>query len=206
MKKDSSGIDLEELRAKLDEALTFLDFEEAQKLITQGLNYAHRLKSKFYEYFFRSQEAILNEDFTKAILYLNRALKLNPYDAECYNDKALCLVDTGKLPQALECVEQGLKLAGDHKLLYHCRGWIFIQMGRHLQAIANFRKALEFDEDYPACWANLAECLKQEADFDLALAYYKKALSLIPSRFKNLRRDILQEIKELKRIIEKKSS
>lgn len=198
------AVNLEKIRQELDTALTFFDFDKAQKLVQRGLTTSMQVDNKFYQFFFRSQKAILDENPRKAIFYLNKALKINPYDDECYNDKALCLVDMGRSDEALRCVEEGLKTCGEGKLLYHSRGWIFIQMEKYKQAAFNFLKALEFDENYSVCWANLAECLKQEAEFDLALKYYRKALTLIPYKFKDLRKELTEEVERLRKIVDKK--
>jgi len=197
-------IDLEKIRKELDVSLTFCDFSKASKLVEKGLKAAMEMKNKFYQFFFKSQREILNENYQRAVFYLNKALKVNPYDEECYNDKSLCLVDLGKTDEALQCIDEGLKICRESKLLYHNRGWIFLQMGQYMKARGNFLKALEFDEKNSVCWANLAECFKQEAEFYTALKYYRKALTLIPYRYRDLRQEISEEIERLSNITRRK--
>ena len=196
---------IEKIREELDKALTFLDYENAFHLIKEGLRYAQLSQNLFYEYFFYSQLAILNEDFEEAIKYLDKALKINPYDEHCYNDKALCLADLGNTEEALRCIEEGLKKCPDSKMLYQNRGWILLQKGDYQKAILNLKKSLEFDDTYSVAWANLAECLKHEADFKTALKYYKKSLSLIPKKYKDLIKEIKDQISKISKVIERRN-
>ncbi len=194
---------LERIRKDLDTALTFLDYEKASQLIKKGLKKSKLLKNKFYQYYFKAESLILKEDYKKAIKYFDKALKINPYDAETYNDKALCLADLKELDKALECIELGLKLAGEHKILYHNKGWILMEKEMYEKAIIYFKKALEFDTSHSVSWANLAECLKIRGDFEEALESYKKALKFVPKNYPHIRERIKKEISALKKFSKK---
>lgn len=59
-------------------------------------------------------------------------------------------------------------------------------LGRHNEAIAHFRKSLEFEGENGCCWKNLGESHRALGDFDQARSCYERALEANPGHFEAL--------------------
>jgi regulator of sirC expression with transglutaminase-like and TPR domain len=70
---------------------------------------------------------------------------------------AIAESETPNLPQALNLVEQALKMLPNQPHVHDTRGKIYLRMGEPLKAIADLEIALQAAELRPAAHAKLAE-------------------------------------------------
>jgi tetratricopeptide (TPR) repeat protein len=95
---------------------------------------AHQVAAQFY--LFRHQ----NEE---ALVQAQSALTLNPNDPSCYSVMGLALMYAGRLKEAVDFIERGMRLDPQNPALYlYISGQIHIFMGKYERAISLIERAL----------------------------------------------------------------
>lgn len=190
-------IDWEKERERLDREITFFHFKKAERIIKKALKKAREEKIWFYVYYFTAQECILKEKFKEAIKYLNKALKIRPYDALSYNDKAICLAELGEFKKAEMVFDEALQKNKDNPILYHNKGWLLNFIGKDREAIVYFHKALEFDPQKVESIFSLADSYFKLGKYKEAKKFFEKAKRLLRGRSKYLYREAKRRLKEV---------
>ena len=190
-------IDLEKERKVLDRQVTFFHLRRAKKHVDKCMKLAKEQGDEFFLNYFLAQDEILGEKYRQAIKYIGKALKIRGNDGCAYNDKALCLADSGKIEQSLECFNEGIKRDPNCACLYHNKGWLLNSMGLHRQALLCFHKALEIDPKRPEALYSLADSYFHLKDTKKAAIYFKKALSQVRGKSSYVVKDIEKRLKNL---------
>ncbi len=99
---------------------------------------------------------------------------------EAWVERSDAFLRSGRIGQALEATEQGLRLAPRHPMLQHNCGMALKQLGRFDDAIAALRTATELAPDFALAHTNLATVLIDRGRHDEAIHHYRKALSVEP--------------------------
>jgi tetratricopeptide (TPR) repeat protein len=73
------------------------------------------------------------------------ALKLNPKNAEVYNNRANAYSLLGKYDQALQDYDTALKLEPKNAMIYANRGLVKLRQGKNAEAEKDFAKSFELD-------------------------------------------------------------
>lgn len=68
----------------------------------------------------------------------------------------------------------------DEALAYYEQGCTFTTQGRHGEAVAAYRKALQLNPDYPSAYNNMGISLAKQNKYDEAIAAYRKFIQLEP--------------------------
>jgi tetratricopeptide (TPR) repeat protein len=189
--------ELLKIRLDLDEAITYDCFQEARKLAQEGLRKAREKELVGEIEYFQGQLAILEDNFQGAIAHFQRAIVHNPKDGASYNDWALCMVELGKIDEALRIFDKGIEAEPDFATIYHNKGWLLNKLGRYSEAIGCFDRALELSPNRAVTYENLADCLFNLQDYKGALVSYRKAFSLVEPRHSHIRQALLEKVKEL---------
>ncbi len=113
-------------------------------------------------------------DIAAGLQHLQIADTHNPGMPGLLNNMADAIVesDNPNLSQALNLVEQALKLLPNQPHIYDTRGKILLRMGEPLKAISDFELALQAEELRPAALAKLAEAYRALGD-EQQSAYHK---------------------------------
>jgi tetratricopeptide (TPR) repeat protein len=192
-----SKMDLEKERIRLDREITFFHFQRARKIIVRCLKESRRRQDWFYIYYFTAQQYILNEDFGKAIKYLDKALNLRPKDGFTYNDKAICLAEKGDYESSLRWFNEGINRARDCASLYHNKGWLLNLLEEHNKAILCFHKALELEHNRPESLYSLGDSHFQLGHLREARKYFRKAAQTIKGKSSYLYKKVVGRLKEI---------
>ena len=75
----------------------------------------------------------------------SEAIKLNPKDAETYNNRATAYSVMGKYDEAIKDYDEAIKLDAKNAKIYANRGFIRARQGKHDDAQNDFNKAIELD-------------------------------------------------------------
>jgi tetratricopeptide (TPR) repeat protein len=186
------------LRARLDEAITYGTQRRAMEIAKKGLKQAQESNSLGEIEYFQGQIALLNENFTSAIEHFDAAIKYNPRDGASYNDRALCMVESGIIDEAFFYFDKGIKAEPDYATIYHNKGWLLNNIGRHTEAIACFKKALSLEPNRAVTYDNLADALYNLSDYRGAQEAYKKVLALLrPGSCKEIREQVIARIQSI---------
>jgi len=109
-----------------------------------------------------------------------RAIDLDPSDAEGWVSKGLCLAEAGMNNEAIECYASAIKMQGDHASAWRETGKSHGRLKRHEEAIRAFNKSLEADPEAHQTWYSLALSLVDVGRLNDALACYDRALRIDP--------------------------
>ncbi|HEC70065.1 MAG TPA: tetratricopeptide repeat protein [Candidatus Omnitrophica bacterium] len=173
---------IEELRYRIDKALSLFHFKKAERLAKQGLVLSQKEKIKHFEYYFKAQLFIINEDYQRAVYYLNLALRENPQDSFSLNDKGICLAELGKVGEALPYFDKAIKFFPEYPTFYQNKGWALTLKGEFQKALPYFYKALEFEPEKGESIFSIGFCLEKLAEYKKAKDYYFKALRLMKGK------------------------
>jgi tetratricopeptide (TPR) repeat protein len=191
-------IDFCELRRKLDDAITYADFETASQLAQEGLIGAqdHELLGEIM--YFKAQREIINENYEEAINCLDLAIKYNPSDGAAYNDRALCIIELGgDERQALADFDKGIEVEPDYATVYHNKGWYLNKLCRHQEAIPYFEKTFELEPDRAVTYENLADAYLNLGATQEAIKAFRKALQCLKPSYTEIKEQIEVKIKIL---------
>jgi len=188
------------IRRLIDNAITFNDIEEAKKLAVKGLKMANEKEILSEKMFFLAQLEIIKGNFEKAIDYLDRTIKFNPKDGAAYNDRALCMIETGKLDGAIEYFNKGISVEPDYETIYHNKGWFLNKLGYYNEALELFKKVLEMDKKRAVTYENMANVYENLGLIKKAIEHYKKALQFTGPSYLSIKGQIILEIERLEKI------
>lgn len=193
-----------QLRAQLDEAITYGTHQEAVKIARAGLKEAEEKTLCGEIEYFKGQIELLKENFSQALAHFDAAIRYNPKDGAAYNDRALCMVELGIIDEAFSYFNKGIAVEPDYATIYHNKGWLLNNIGRHKEAIECFRKALSLQPDRAVTYDNLADALHNLSDYKGALGAYRKVLKLLkPRSCQDIKKEIAKQIKLIEEKIEK---
>ncbi len=191
-------MDFCKLRRKLDDAITYADFETAMQLAEEGLYCAQRQELLGEMMYFKAQCEIINEQYEEAVSSLGRAINYNPADGAAYNDRALCGIELGwDEQQCLADFDKGIEVEPDYASVYHNKGWYLNKLGRPQEALAYFEKALELESDRAVTYENLADAYLNLGVQHKALEAFKKAVQLLPPSCVEIRAQLEDKIRIL---------
>lgn len=191
--------DFSQFRRLVDEAITFNDLVSARKFICQGLFLAEEKECLSEMMYFKAQGAIIEENFSEAILFLDKALAHNSKDGAAYNDKALCLSELGHIEGILELFDKGIAVEPDYATIHHNKGWFLNKLGQHQAALLCFQKTLEIEPDRAVTYENMANTYENMGLKDEALRCYKEALRLTKHVFVAVKDEIRDQIRRLEK-------
>lgn len=101
-------------------------------------------------------------------------------DADSWARLAGSLLYEGKVVQALEAAERGVRAEPRHPMLQHHRGMALKQLGRYDEAIEALRLAVTLVPNHARAHTNLGSCLIDRGRHEEAISSYRVALSLEP--------------------------
>jgi tetratricopeptide (TPR) repeat protein len=124
------------------------------------------------------QSAIENND--KAIADYDQGLKLQPDDAEAYNNRGSAYNGKSQYDRAIADFDQALKLKPDLAEAYNNRGFAYYYQGEYDRAIEDLNQALKLKPDSAAAYTNRGLAYAGKGDTARAIADYDQALKLKP--------------------------
>ena len=83
-------------------------------------------------------------DFDQAIIYFNKALKINPDNAEIYINRGTCYAQQGNLAQALSDYNMSITLAPDGPQAFYDRAVLYYQLKKYDKAWDDISRAQGF--------------------------------------------------------------
>jgi Flp pilus assembly protein TadD len=120
-------------------------------------------------------------EYDKAIADYNRALAINPYDANSYNNRGFDWWKKGSLDKAIADYNQALAICPTLGAAYSNRGVAWDDKGEHDKAVADFNQALAMDPNIAATYTNRGTIEAHRGEYDQANADYYRALAIDPN-------------------------
>jgi tetratricopeptide (TPR) repeat protein len=127
------------------------------------------------------------KDYDKAVLWLERVIKLKPSDNDfkivlsraCYN-RAYELSNEGKLNEAIAILHRAVELRPNYIDYINQLGCFYHEKGEYDTAISYLDSAIEKDPDYCLIYNSRGDCHFSNGDFTKAVADFQKAVELDP--------------------------
>ena len=105
-------------------------------------------KSILENYFKGYLDAIDEEEYEKALDFINKIININPHDKEVYYNKANVLFDMENFDEAEKCVDKALEIDPNDTDALNLKGVILLDLDKKYQSINYFDKALVIDSNY----------------------------------------------------------
>jgi Tfp pilus assembly protein PilF len=136
------------------------------------MNYDHLLQAAF-EYY---QAGNLHQ----AEHVCREILRMQPDNAEIYNNLGLILIEKGQPDEAIPCFHKAIQLNPNCVDAYYTLGVIFQDKMLFDDAIAWYTQALSFDPNRTDAYYNLGIAFRDTLNINEAIACYQNALRLNP--------------------------
>ncbi len=117
---------------------------------------------------------------TEALPLYERALALDPNDADVHNDFGNDLILLGRPPEALPHLERAVALKPDWAELQGNLGNALRALGRVPESIAHYQRAVELAPKYALAQSNLGSALAETGRLEEALPHLMQALRANP--------------------------
>jgi len=113
---------------------------------------------------------------SRAKAAFERALELQPDNADAGNSLGALLAQSGEVPAAIERFRAALRVKPDFPDALNNLGFALFQTGQADQAYDLYQKALKLQPDFPEALNNLGIFFGRQGDLDRALAYFREAV------------------------------
>ncbi len=129
------------------------------------------------------QNALYFEDYVLSIQYFNQVIKIKPYLAEPYLDRAIAKIQLGDYQGADEDCTKAIEINPFLPQAYYARGFARRRMTFYDEAIADFTKALEFSPNSLYLLMNRMDALDLKKDYKGAMTDLDTYLKLSPKTY-----------------------
>ena len=143
--------------------------------------------------------SLQTKEYTKAVDFLTKALKLNPDYAEAYSNRGLALRELKRLDEALVSYDRAISIKPDYAEAYFNRGNALKELKRLDEALVSYDRAISIKPDHAEAYFNRGNALIELKRLDEALVSYDRAISIKPDHadaYSN-RGNALRELKRL---------
>ncbi|MBR1769208.1 MAG: tetratricopeptide repeat protein [Bacteroidales bacterium] len=110
---------------------------------------------------------------------LNNVKKLDKKNLKAYLKSAELAIDLRDYNRARENLDEVMKIDKINAEAYFMRGWIYKEIGDTVNAVKDYRKAIEYKSDYEHAFEELANLFAVRGDA-LAIEYYKSVININP--------------------------
>jgi len=120
------------------------------------------------------------DKFQEAIACYNRALEINPMDADVWSNKGTALYKLGKLQEAVDCFDRALDINPRLAEAWYNKGTALDKLGKLQEAVDCFDKALEINLGYAEALYNKGIALYKLDKLQEAVDCFDRALEINP--------------------------
>jgi serine/threonine protein kinase len=136
------------------------------------------------DYFNRARECYAKQDYDGTIQNYDKAIELNPQDADAYNNRGIAYYYKGNYDQAIKDHNKAIELNPQHVNAYYNRGLAYRNKGDYDQAIKDYNKAVELNPQDADTYNNRGFSYYLKGDFQQAVKDFSKAIELNPQHAK----------------------
>ncbi len=152
------------IRLKPSKEKTFAEWKGGRA--EEGLASAEELYSKGLAFLWA-------EEYEKALLYFEKAVKKNPRYAEAYLNIGYCKNMLGRYQEAINASKQAIRIKPDYAEAHYTLGLAYVGLGRYQEAIDAFKQAIRIKPDYAEAHHFLGITYFELGDRGSALEQYK---------------------------------
>jgi protein O-GlcNAc transferase len=122
----------------------------------------------------------LQKNTENALRFFDRALKIDPHNADILADKGNVLTELGQHHEALLCYQQAVAINAGHWRALQNQGATLLLLKRFAEALAVFDRLLQLIPNHAPAFNNRGEALKELGRDEEAVASYRQATVLDP--------------------------
>lgn len=122
------------------------------------------------------------KDYFEALKYYDKAAKLDPGNAQIFNNRALVFKQLGRRDAAIDELLHAIHIDARYVKAYNNLGLLYYYSGNYLGAIKSFEKAVDIDPRNVESFNNLAILYKQRKQYAQAKNLYRKVILLEPDK------------------------
>jgi protein O-GlcNAc transferase len=140
------------------------------------------LKRPHYIYALHLLSAIYCQlrNYYNAEKYLQKAVELDPNNADAYNNLGIISKEEGRLDEAVIYLKKAICLDTKNALAYNNLGAVFQEKEKYDEALTLFQKALQLNPGFSDAYYNLGTVFLKEENLDGAIMCFQKAINLNP--------------------------
>jgi adenylate cyclase len=150
-------------------------FELAQRAATldDSLPLPHWVLSRVY---------LWKKQHEQAIVEAERAIALDPNEAEGYVALGITLASAGRPEEGIRLIEKAMRLNPHHPPLYlHNLGFAYREAGRYEEALVPLKKVITLNPNFALSHLNLAACYAELGRLEEAQAEAAEVLRISPN-------------------------
>jgi tetratricopeptide (TPR) repeat protein len=155
-----------------------LVFENSETLWTDALA---KNRNCWAAYNNLGQLLLQNGYVDAAMADYQKALSINPSDAEALSNVGVVLLQKGHTDAAVAVLQKALKINPRDAEAYNNLGNAFLQKGSSNDAITQYRNALKMNPFYDEAHNNLGVALSQNGQLEEGISQFEEALRLNPN-------------------------
>jgi tetratricopeptide (TPR) repeat protein len=118
------------------------------------------------------------KNYREALVELDKAIEIDPRNAEAYYWRGRTLVNLGRLDQGVDDFKTAVKLRPDYSEVYDHLGWLASKQGQVDEGIAYLTKSIEFRPENAWAFYNRSRLYFSKGDVAGAMRDAEKACSL----------------------------
>ena len=117
----------------------------------------------------------------EAVNAYQKALYLQPNNAEVHNNIGVVFKEKGMLSEAIQSYNKAISIKPNYAEAFYNKGVAAQDHGNVKEAIKAYSKAIYFKPNYPSAYGNMGNALRDLGKLDEAIDSFTKAISLEPN-------------------------
>ena len=122
-----------------------------------------------------------NKDFSVALDFINKAIKINPNFAEAYNEQGNALNELKKLEEAIKSYNNAININPKYADAYYNKALVLHELRKLEPAVENYDKAIKINPKHIMSHNNKGFALQQLKKVDASLKSYNEAYRINPN-------------------------
>ncbi|MBC8304090.1 MAG: tetratricopeptide repeat protein [Pelagibacterales bacterium] len=121
------------------------------------------------------------KDFSSALDFINKAIKINPNFAEAYNEQGNALTELKQLQLAIKSYDQAIKLNPKYTDAYYNKGLVLHELKRIELAIENYDQAIKINPNHVYSHNNKGYALQKLKKIEASIESFYNVLKINPN-------------------------
>jgi len=118
--------------------------------------------------------------YAEEVKCYDKAIKINPKDAEAWFNKGAALANLGKYAEEVKCYDKAIKINPNYDKAWYNKGVTLRNLGKYAEAVKCYDNAIKIKPNYDKAWFNKGVSLDDLGKYDEAVKCYDNAIKINP--------------------------